>query len=389
MKELRLKAHKFRLNPNKEQRIKFAQFAGCARYVFNHALASFLNALNGETKLPTYNDAAKKLPQMKESEETAWLKEVHSQILQQALMHLYKGITKFFKERISNPLIRLPRFKRKGRKESFRYPQNIKVEDGKVFLPKIGWVRYRDSRTIEGSIKQAVIKKEAGHWYIIFFVEVEIDTTKVPIVDKEAVGIDLGLLCFAALSNGETIQAPAYLKKHLDKLRRLNKELSRKKKFSRNWYKCVAKIQRLHIRIKNLRNDFLHKLSTLLSKNHGVVCMEDLNIKGMVKNSRLARSISDAAWGRFVSFLEYKCDWTGKHFVKVPRWFPSSKLCSSCGNKQDMPLHKREYHCKECGLVLDRDINASKNIRMAGLSILKACGAIGLSQRTEAGITGF
>jgi len=171
MKELRLKAFKFRLNRNKEQIIKFLKFAGCARYVFNHALADFLNALNSEAKLPSYYDAAQKLPFMKACEETAWLTEVYSQVLQQALMDLYKGIRKFFKERKKNSSIRLPKFKRKGKKESFRIPQNLRVEDGKVWIPRIGWVRYRDSRAIEGKIKQAVIKKEAGHWYIIFFVE--------------------------------------------------------------------------------------------------------------------------------------------------------------------------------------------------------------------------
>ena len=389
MKELKPKAYRYCLDPSKEQEIKFAQFAGCTRYVFNDALAYYLQALGGKTKLPNYCDAANKLPFMRACEETKWLKDVHSQVLQQSILDLYKGIGKFYSERGKNPLIRLPKFKKKGRKESFRYPQGIKVKDSKVWLPKIGWVKYRNSRVIEGTIKQAVIKLEAGRWYITIFSLVEMDTTKVPVLASQAVGIDVGLLSYAALSTGEIIDAPAYLKKHLDKLRRLQRELAKKKKFSSNWKKCVAKIQRLHIRIKNLRNDFIHKLSTLLSKNHGVVCVEDLNIKGMVKNHCLARSISDASWGKFVSYLAYKCDWTGKHFVKVPRFFPSSQLCSDCGNKQKMPLHKREYDCNKCDLVLDRDINASKNIVVAGLSILKACGATGLSLRTEAGIPGF
>lgn len=389
MKKLQPKAYKYRLVPNKEQEVLFAQYAGCARYVYNRALADYKKAQENDIKRPSYSDAANKLPFMKADEETIWLKDVHSQVLQQSIMDLYKGIKKFFKERDDNPFIGFPKFKRKGKKESFRFPQNIKIMGNKVYLPKIGWVKFRNSRSIEGMLKQAVIKKEAIHWYITIFAEVEMATAQVPIIDEGAIGIDLGLTSFVALSTEEEVEAPVFLRKHLAKLKHLYRELSRKKKFSNNWKKCVAKIQRLHIRIKNLRGDFLHKLSTLLSKNHGVVCVENLNIKGMVKNRRLARSISDAGWGKFVSFLEYKCDWNGKHFVKVPRHFPSSQLCSNCGNKQKMPLSERVYRCQNCPLELGRDINASKNIRMAGLDILKACGAIDVGQRTEAGIHGF
>ena len=258
MKKLQPKAYKYRLVPNKEQAVLFAQYAGCARYVYNRALADYKKAQENEIKRPTYTEAANKLPFMKASEETSWLKDVHSQVLQQSIMDFYKGVDKFFKERDKNPFIGFPKFKRKGKKESFRYPQNIKIQGNKVYLPKIGWVKFRNSRLIEGKIKQAVVKKEAGHWYITIFAEEEIDTTKVPIVDEEAVGLDLGLLSFVALSNGEEVEAPAFLKKHLAKLKHLYRELSRKKKFSSNWKKCVAKIQRLHIRIKNLREDFLH-----------------------------------------------------------------------------------------------------------------------------------
>jgi len=227
------------------------------------------------------------------------------------------------------------------------------------------------------------------HWYICIVCEKEIDIDIVPISDDDAVGIDVGISCYAATSNGEKIPNPAYLRGLLDTLRYLSRSLSRKKKYSENWKKCVVRIQQLHIRIVNLRNDFLHKLSTLIAKNHGVVCVEDLNIKGMMKNGRLSRAIADAAWGKFHEFMRYKCDWNGKHFKKIGRFFPSSKLCSSCGNKQDMPLDKRVFKCNSCGLKLDRDINASINILAAGLSALRTCGAIGDGQRSEAGVAGF
>ncbi len=375
MKKIIKKAHKFRLEPTKEQRTLFAQFAGCARFVYNRALAKIKKALDAGEKMPTYYDAATELPLLKASEDTKWLKVPHSQILQQALMHLHRGVQYFFDNRKENPSIGMPRFKKRGRKDSFRYPQNIKCMNGKVFLPKIGWVNYKDSRAILGTIKQAVIKREGKHWFITIFVEVEVDIDMVPILDEEAVGLDVGISCFVATSNGDKVPNPAYYHCLLDRLRYLCKELSRKKKYSKNWEKCLNKIRRLHTRIKNLRNNFLHKLSTLITKNHGVVCVENLAINEMVKDKRFARAISDAGWGRFISFVRYKCEWQGKHFSQVSRWFPSSQLCSSCGNRQDMPVQIRVFKCKACGLKLDRDINASINIRSAGLSALKACGA--------------
>lgn len=388
MKKILKKAHKFRLKPNQKQRELFAQYAGSARFVYNRALHDIKRALDAGLKIPTYNDAAKKLPLMKASEETAFLKDVHSQVLQQSLKNLYLGLSRFYKQRGKNSPVGFPRFKKKGKKDSCKFPQNVTCENGRVLLPRIGSVLYRDSRPVEGKIKQAVIKKEGDHWYITLFTEIEIDIVEVAIIDDEAIGIDAGVSWLLTTSRGDKIEHPAYLRKQLKKLAHLYRELSRKKKFSNNWKKCVRKIQRLHIQIKNQRNDYLHKVSTLLSKNHGVVCVEDLNIKGMVKNRRLSRSISDAGWGILFSFLAYKTEWLEKHFVKIDRWFASSQLCSTCGNKQDMALHKRIFRC-DCGLELDRDVNAALNIRMAGLSILKACGENDVGQLGEARITGL
>jgi len=388
MKKVIQQTFKYRLKPNKEQQIQLAQHAGTARFIYNWGLGMVKRALDGDLRMPSYYDLAGMLPAMKLSTVTEWLKKINSQVPQQALIDLFRALTVFFTAK-NKKKSRFPKPRRKGKHDSFRIPQNVKCENGKVYLPKIGWVPYRDSRPIEGKIKQATIKRIGKHWYICIVCEKEIDIDIVPISDDDAVGIDVGISCYAATSNREKIPNPAYLRAMLDTLRYLCRSLSRKKKYSENWKKCVSKIQQLHIRIVNLRNDFLHKLSTLIAKNHGVVCVEDLNIKGMMKNRRLARSIADAAWGKFHEFMRYKCDWKGKHFKKIDRFFPSSKLCSSCGNKQDMPLDKRVFRCNSCGLKLDRDINASINILAAGLSALRACGATGDGQRSEAGIAGF
>src|SRR3989338_4991658 len=190
MKELRNKAFKFRLDPNQAQRVLFAQVAGCARFVYNDALSRYKQALGSNAKLPDCYDAINKLPSMKKCEATSWLKEVPAQVLQQAICHLYTGISRHNADKNKKNKIGLPKFKKKGKKDSFRYPQGIEVNESKVFLPKIGWVKYRDSRPVEGIIKQAVIKREGKHWDITFFTEVEMNITRVQIKEEDAVGID-------------------------------------------------------------------------------------------------------------------------------------------------------------------------------------------------------
>jgi putative transposase len=383
------KTFKYRLKPNKVQEEIFAQFAGSARYIYNYGLSKIKGALDGGLPMPTYYDLAGMLPGMKLEEQTSWLTSIHSQVLQQALMDLYKALGAFYEAKKNKKSAGFPKFRRRGKNDSFRFPQTVVCEAGKVRLPKIGWVSYRDSRPVEGTIKQATVKRQGAHWYISIVCELVLDIEKLPVCGDNAVGLDLGISCYAATSDGLKIPNPAYLYSLLEKLRCYSRQLSKKQKFGKNWKKWVVKIQRLHARIVNLRNDFQHKVSTIIAKSHGVVCVEDLNIKGMVRNGRLARSISDAAWGRFCELLNYKCDWLGKHFVKIDRFFPSTKQCSSCGNKQNMPLTVRIFNCSSCGLKLDRDINASINIKAAGLSALKACGETDSGWLREAGITGF
>jgi putative transposase len=369
------KTFRYRLEPNARQRQLFARFAGCCRFVFNQGLALRKASYEAERVTLSYADQCKTLPECKKAEETAWLGEVHSQVLQQALKDLDSAYQHFFRRVKAGEVPGFPRFKKKGQKDTFRYPQGVKVNAGRVYLPKIGWVKYRDSRPVDGKILQATIKREGEHWFISLACEVELpDPTHVPLTEDRAVGVDVGLKSFAVLSDGTEIENPRFLKATLAKLKRAQRRLSRKTKRSNNWKRQVAKVVKLHAKVKNSRKDFAHKASTAIVKNHDVIAVEDLNIKGMVKNRHLSRAISDVGWGLFLDMLKYKAEWAGKHFVKIGRFEASSKTCSTCGEKKPTPLSVRTYACDGCGLFMDRDWNASLNIRAAGLVVLNACG---------------
>lgn len=314
------------------------------------------------------------LPTMKRAESTAWLKEVHSQLLQHSLKDLESAIKHFWrrlKEKKGSP--GFPRFKKKGMHDSFRYPQGVKLEETHIFLPKIGWVRYKNSRSIQGAIKQTTVQREGERWFVSIVCEFEQKVRQVLVSIERSVGIDLGIKHFAYLSTGTIIENPRWLKLGLERLQKAQRILCRKKKGSNNRKKMVQRVVRLHTSIRNKRKDFLHKQTTILVKNHDVVAVENLNVSGMIRNRRLARSIADAGWHMFRTFLKYKCSWGGKHFVEIDRFEPTSKKCSTCATQQDMPLAQQTYDCSSCGLHLDRDLNASINIRTAGLSVLNAC----------------
>jgi len=386
---IQTKTFSYRLKPTKKQLRQFGCYAGSVRFVYNFGLAQIKKAMDAKEKIPSYKDLANMLPHLKKDSVTSWLKDPHSQILQQSLKDLESGLKHFFRRLKNKEKPGFPKFKKKGVKDSFRYPQGCKFEPGMVFLPKIGRVRYYDSRPLEGEVVQVTVKREANFWYMHVVCEIESDVVKVPVSIETALGIDLGLMNFAYLSNDQVIENPKFLRNDLKKLKAYQRRFSRKKKGSNNRKKCAIRVAKIHVRIKNKRKDFHHKLSTQIAKNHGVVAVENLNVKGMVQNRHLSQAISDAGWCDFINQLEYKCDWLGKHFVKVDRFFPSSKTCSSCGAKQEMKLGMRIFKCAACELILDRDFNASLNIRTAGLSVLKACGEIGISQLDETRITGF
>ena len=369
----------------------FAQYAGNARFVYNYSLALIKKALEEKSRLPRYSELARILPRLKKEEATAWLSYTQSQVLQQSLKDLDTGIQQFIRGVKKKAKVKrgFPHFKKKGIRDSFRYPQGIRCHESKVFLPKIGWVKYIDTRPLEGQIKQATIKREHQHWCIHIVCTITKEIPLVPLCEDNAIGIDVGLLSFAHLSNGQTIANPRFLSHALQRVRSLQKAYARTQKGSNNRKKLLERITRLHNKVKNKRKDFLHKVSTALVKSHDIVSVENLNVKGMLSNRRLARSIADVGWSLFIRFLQYKCYWYGKHFVMVDRFLPSSKACSECGTLQDMPLAMRTYHCRACGLEIDRDFNASKNIRAAGISVLKACGELGTSLLYDTRITGI
>ncbi|MNS28040.1 putative transposase [compost metagenome] len=343
--------------------------------MFNQGLAARKVSYEAEGVTLSYADQCKMLPTMKKAEETAWLGEIHSQVLQQALKDLDAAYQHFFRRLKSGETPGFPSFKKKGQKDSFRYPQGVKAEGGRIYLPKIGWVKYRDSRPIEGKLLQATIKREGEHWFISLACEVEMpDAAPVTVAEERAVGIDVGLKSFAVLSDGTEVENPRFLKQALAKLKKAQRRLSRKTKRSNRWKKQVARVVKLHIQVKNSRKDFAHKASTAIVKNHDVIAVEDLNISGMVKNRRLSRAISDVGWGLLVDMLRYKAEWAGKHFVRIGRFEATSKTCSVCGEKKPMPLSVRTYACGGCGMAMDRDWNASLNIRAAGLVVLNARG---------------
>lgn len=379
----------YRLKPTVAQETKCAQFAGARRFIYNYGLSLIKNAFENKQKIPSYTDIANLLPILKKSPDTIWLKEIHSQVLQQTLKDLESSLNHFFRGLKTKKKIGFPAFKKKGKNDSFRYPQGVKFEDDKIWLPKIGWVAYWNSRPLEGTVKQVTVRRQGLHWYISVTCEVEKVIVIAPITAEKAIGIDLGITNFAHISDGIVIKNPSFLKNDLHKLARLQRSLSRKKRGSNNRRKAVTQVVKQHSNIHNQRKNFAHQLSYTLVKNHDVIAVEDLCIQGMVQNRHLARAIADVGWGMFIDFLKYKCAWYGKHFVSIDRFFPSSKTCSSCGHKQDMPLATRVYNCESCGLHMNRDLNASLNIRAAGLAVLNACGGFEVAQSGETGITGF
>ncbi len=388
MKRTIQKTFSYRLEPTRLQRMLFAQYAGCVRFVFNYGLSLIKKAFDSKTKIPTYTDIANLLPSLKRATETAWLKKVHSQVLQQALKDLENALKHFFRGIKSKQNIGFPRFKCKGIKDSFRYPQYVEYLDGKVYLPKIGWVGYRDSRPLEGIIKQAVVKRRGDRWFVHIVCDVEVEISSRIVSTDNIVGIDLGLTHLAHLSNGQVYENPKHLKSDLGRLQFLQRAYSRKQKGSKNQKKAAKKVGKQHIKIADKRQDYINKVSTAIVENQDGVIVENLNIKGMIKNRYLARSIADAGWYKLISCLKYKADWQGKPFVVIDRFAPTSKACSSCGDKKDMPLSIRRYLCEACGLDLDRDFNAAINIRAAGLAVL-ACGGLNIGSPSEAGIAGF
>jgi putative transposase len=358
------KVYKFRIYPNKEQEILMAKHFGCSRFVYNHFLNERKEQYQKDNKSDNYYKQAKSLTELKKQDEYNWLKEVNSQTIQFALRNLDTAYDRFFRK-----LAQFPNFKSRKHKNTFTIPQFGRLEENKIFIPKFkGGIKVKlDERKVEGKIgKMNITKTPTGKYYVSIFTEQTIE--QLPKTNKK-VGIDLGLKDFVITSDGIKFKNNRYTKKYSRELKKAQQHLSRKKKGSNGFEKQKLKVVKIHEKIASCRLDTLHKVSKELVENYDLISIEDLNVKGMIKNHKLSKHIADASWGNFVNLLNYKCDWYGKELVKLNRFYPSSKTCSSCGwINQGLKLSDREWTCK-CGKIHDRDINASKNILKEGLKI--------------------
>ncbi|MGO1473520.1 MAG: IS200/IS605 family element RNA-guided endonuclease TnpB [Psychrobacter sp.] len=377
-----LKAHKVRLYPNEEQQIFFAKSFGCTRFIWNRMLSDKIDHYN-EHKTELKNTPAQY------KKEFEWLKEVDSLALANVQQNLRAAYSKFFKG------LGFPKFKKKGQRDSYttnNQKGTVAITDSTVKLPKIGHIIAKFPSKVNGLIKSATISKTpSGKYYVSLLVETI--ATTLPKTHSN-IGIDLGLTDFIVLSDGSKVANPKLLSKLQHKLAREQKILAkrravakadqRKLSDSRNYQKQKVKVAKVYEKITNIRKDFLHKLSFNLIKNHDVIAIEDLNVKGMVKNRKLSKAISDSSWSTFTTMLNYKAEWYGKALIKVDRWYPSSKTCSGCGHlltKAELPLQVRSWNCPSCLQSNDRDINASINILNEGLKLatIKTVGTTGLA----------
>jgi len=367
------KAHSYRFYPTPEQDNLLRRTLGCVRLVYNKALHERTQGWYERQERIGYNETSSMLTAWKQEEELAFLNEVSCVPLQQGLRHLQKAFTNFFDGRAQ-----YPNFKKKHHGGSAEFTKSaFKYRNGHIYLAKCQEpLDIRWSRPIpKGCEPSSVTVKlhPSGRWHISIRFD---DPTIKPLpVNDNSIGIDLGVTSLIATSNGDKVANPKQFKKHYRRLRLAQKSLARKEKGSKNREKARCRVAKIHLKISDSRKDFIHKLTTQLVSENQTIAVETLAVKNLVKNPKLALSISDSGWGELVRQLDYKCRWYGRKLVKMDKWFPSSKRCSHCGHiVEKMPLKIREWQCSECGTHHDRDINASKNILAAGLAV-SVCGA--------------
>lgn len=360
------RAYKFRFYPTKEQKESLAQTFGCARFAYNYMLKARTDAYYHVQKRIGYHETSALLTNLKKQEEYKWLNDVSSVPVQQALRHLQTAFSNFFAKRN-----KYPNFKSKFDKQSAEYTASAFKFDGAFLtLAKMKEpLAIRWSRTLPKAAKLttvAVSKDFAGRYFVSMLMDDAV-SKQLPVLNN--IGLDLGLTDFAVTSEGSKFKSPKSLAEKLDKLALLQKRLSKKKKGSSNRNKARLKVAKLHARITDIRKDFLHKLSTKLVNENQVIAVESLAVSNMLKNHKLAKSISDAGWSEFVRQLEYKAKWYGRTLIGIDKWYPSSKLCNACGYKLSMlSLNTRTWECPDCKTIHDRDVNAAKNILTAGLA---------------------
>lgn len=389
----RLQAFKFEIKPNGEQARAMRRFAGSCRFVFNRALAVQKALYEGGEKKLGYAGLCKTLTDWRNSADTAWLADAPVHPLQQTLKDLERAYSNFFAKRAD-----FPRFKKKGQHDSFRYPdaKQFKIDqaNSRIFLPKLGWIRYRNSRDILGVAKNITVSANGGKWFVSIQTEREVAQPAHP--STSIVGIDVGITRFATLSDGSYIEPLNTFRKHEQRLARYQRAMSRKMKFSNNWKKAKARVQKIHTRIANVRKDFLHKTTTIISKNHAMVCIEDLQVRNMSKSaagssetpgrnvkakSGLNKSILDQGWFEFRRQLEYKQVWLGGEVLAVPAR-NTSRTCPACGHvSAENRQTQAKFACVDCGYENNADLVGAINVLERGHRLL-ACGESAQSGRS-------
>lgn len=382
---VRRQAYRYELLPDGDQRRRMRRFAGSCRFVFNKALALQKERYEQGQKKLGYAGLCKRLTEWRNSADTAWLSDAPVHPLQQSLKDLERAYANFFARRAG-----FPRFQKKGRDDGFRYPDPDQIRldqaNGRIFLPKLGWLRYRNSREALGTVRNVTVGLSGGKWYFSVQTEREVEEPLHP--SDLMVGIDMGIVRFATLSNGTVIEPLNSFKKHQERLCRYQRAMSRKVKFSNNWKKAKARVRKIHTRIARARRDYLHKVTTTISKNHAIVCIEDLQVRDMSKaaagsvgkpgrnvraKSGLNRCILDQGWFEFRRQLEYKQAWRGGLVVAVPPG-NTSRRCPACRQvSADNRRTRARFACVACGFEEDADVVGAMNVLAAGHAVI-ACG---------------
>jgi putative transposase len=359
-----LKAYKYRIYPNNEQKVLLSKTFGCCRWFYNYALNLTKETYKATGKGLSRNEIINKLPELKKEYE--WLSDAPSQALQQVALNLSSAFLNFFEKRA-----KFPKFKKKGNKQSVRFPQGIKLDGDYLTLPKLKKVYCKVSRLPVGKLKSVTVSiTTSGKYFASCLYDDGVDLPA-PSSEGKAIGIDLGLTDFAITSDGSKYGNPKHYRKYEVKLAKKQKQLAKKQKGSNNRKRARITVAKVHEKITRSREDFLHKLSRKLVDKNQVIVVENLAVRNMVKNHKLAKSISDAGWGQFCTMLKYKAEWQGKTYIEVDRYFPSSKTCNCCLHQVDsLPLDLRSWQCPKCHTIHDRDINAAMNIRDEGLRLL-------------------